>query len=518
MSSESRSDSAGEAAAFSDLPFLEDSRVAVVREAPRYCGLAPFDPSEAYPEWEGMQAGSEDNPAFRAVRGLFRELGMHAGAYGTSTWNPLGELIRPGETVVLKPNLVSHVNLGARVYGETDTDSLVTHGSVIRAVLDYAARALEGRGCLIVGDCPIQDTDWDALVRLVGLEQIAARVRDRFPGVEVRVRDYRLGRAVVKHGVMIRRVVSEIDDEDYMEVNIGRHSLLLPLFDGRAEFGVARYPRHRMRRAHTAEQNLYLLPRDFLNADVMINLPKMKAHMKAGITCALKNFVGLNGHKDYLPHFRYGSPKQGGDEYPDGNWLWDLMWHFRHQDWERDSGPGKLLNWAAGVACKQMLPYMSRVPTEDAMLGGGSWYGNDTLWRTVLDINRVFFYFDREKQMVNPDRAPNRRYLAILDGLVGGQKESPLAPTPIESGYMLAARNPVAMDAVAAALMRFDIHRLKQIERAFEIPELPLASFTPEQVSVLGSAEPGSIAEIYSSGEGVAFEPSRGYRGHIEYR
>ncbi|GEM_PF-5703185 len=30
----------------------------------------------------------------------------------------------------------------------------------------------------------------------------------------------------------------------------------------------------------------------------------MNSHMKAEITCALKNFVGINGHKDYLPHFR----------------------------------------------------------------------------------------------------------------------------------------------------------------------------------------------------------------------
>jgi uncharacterized protein (DUF362 family) len=497
---------------------LDDARVAVVRERPAYCSVAPFDPSESFPEWGVAPVGAEDNPAYRAVRELFIHLGMDRERFGTREWDPLGDLIHPGDTVVLKPNLVSHVNLGARAYGEEDTDSLVTHGSVIRVVLDYAARALKGSGRLIVGDCPIQDTEWESVVRLVGLDEIARSVRERFPGITVEVRDYRIGRAIVKNGVMLKRIVSEVREEDYLEVDLGRHSLLAPLFGDGAEFGVARYPRHRMRRAHTADRNLYLLPRDFLDADVMINLPKMKSHMKAGVTCALKNFVGLNGHKDYLPHFRYGSPKRGGDEYPDGNWLWDLMWYFRHQDWERDSGPVKMAFWAAGVACKELLPFLSRTPKQDAMLGGGSWHGNDTLWRTVLDINRAFFYYDRELQRVNPDLVPHRRYLAILDGLVGGHRESPLAPSPIASGYMLAARNPVAMDAVASALMRFDIAKLKQIDQAFRVEELPLARFRERDVQVYGGLDASSIEDIYRSGAGVAFEPSRGYRRHIEYR
>ena len=32
------------------------------------------------------------------------------------------------------------------------------------------------------------------------------------------------------------------------------------------------------------------------------SLPKLKTHKKAGITCALKNLIGINGNKEYLPH------------------------------------------------------------------------------------------------------------------------------------------------------------------------------------------------------------------------
>jgi hypothetical protein len=35
-----------------------------------------------------------------------------------------------------------------------------------------------------------------------------------------------------------------------------------------------------------------LIAKDVLEADIIINLPKLKMHKKAGVTNALKNFVG----------------------------------------------------------------------------------------------------------------------------------------------------------------------------------------------------------------------------------
>ena len=59
----------------------------------------------------------------------------------------------------------------------------------------------------------------------------------------------------------------------------------------------------------------YLLPASILKADVFINLPKLKTHRKAGITGAMKNLVGINGSKDWLPHHTAGPREDGGDEY-----------------------------------------------------------------------------------------------------------------------------------------------------------------------------------------------------------
>lgn len=494
---------------------LSDPRVALIRDRAGYAATPPFDASEAFPEWPGAPVGTEDNPAYRGVRSALAALGLDAANFGTATWNPLGDLISPGETVLLKPNLVSHVNLGARAYGLTDTDSLVTHGSFIRVTFDYVAKALAGTGRIIIGDCPIQDTDWDALVRLVGLDLLAEQLRDRYPGIELVVRDYRKGKAVMRGGVMIARVTDDVGSPNAIEVDLGDRSCLAPITGGTAEFGVSRYPRHRMRRAHQPGTHKYLIGGDFLDADVMITLPKMKSHMKAGITCALKNFVGINAHKDYLPHFRFGSPKNGGDEYPDGNWFWDLMWWFRHHDWDRDGGAAKLAFFGAGAISKLLLPYLGRRSSLDVAMGGGGWHGNETLWRTVLDINRAFFYFDRTERRVT-ERFAEPRYLALLDGLIGGHRESPLAPTPVASGVVLAARNPVALDAVAAVLMGLSPDRLPMIREGFRLTSLPLTSFGADAVVVQTPEWSGTLDELEQRTTGPYFDASRGFKGHVE--
>src|SRR5438045_9670723 len=53
-----------------------------------------------------------------------------------------------------------------------------------------------------------------------------------------------------------------------------------------------------------------------MDADVFINLPKLKTHKNVGLTCALKNLVGINANKNWLPHQTEGTPDQGGDQFP----------------------------------------------------------------------------------------------------------------------------------------------------------------------------------------------------------
>jgi uncharacterized protein (DUF362 family) len=72
--------------------------------------------------------------AAASVRDLFRFLGLDA-------HNPLGRWIRPGMTVVIKPNWVKHES------GQTEgRNALYTHTALVRVLIDATLAALGGRG------------------------------------------------------------------------------------------------------------------------------------------------------------------------------------------------------------------------------------------------------------------------------------------------------------------------------------------------------------------------------------
>ena len=98
--------------------------------------------------------------------------------------------------------------------------------------------------------------------------------------------------------------------------DLGRQSLLEPISANGNRFRVAWYDPRLMARTHHPGVHQYLVAKEVVEADVIINLPKLKTHRKAGVTCALKNLIGINGNKEYLPHHRVGGSQSGGDCYP----------------------------------------------------------------------------------------------------------------------------------------------------------------------------------------------------------
>src|ERR1700758_454169 len=117
-------------------------------DAAYYPQQPPFAPSCVYPEYGFGAAGSEPNAAYDAVRNCFQTARLDADHFGTAQWNPLADLIRPGETVLLKPNMVHQRH-------PRDAEGwkyVITHGSVIRAVADYVWKAIGPNGKIIVAD------------------------------------------------------------------------------------------------------------------------------------------------------------------------------------------------------------------------------------------------------------------------------------------------------------------------------------------------------------------------------
>ena len=163
----------------------------------------PYSPCAASPEYPFPRdtLSKRRNPTYEGVRNSLKLLNLDAHHRGDAEWNPLGTIIRPGDTVVLKPNLV-------RDFRETQPghgDCLITHGSVIRAVLDYVYIALGGRGRIVIADAPQNDADFDGIRRIAGLNEIQEFYRRR-ADLEVEVCDLRPACAHKIDGVIIDHV------------------------------------------------------------------------------------------------------------------------------------------------------------------------------------------------------------------------------------------------------------------------------------------------------------------------
>ncbi len=469
---------------------------------------APFSPGTAWPEYgrvsaRGVTGGA--NEVYTAVRNALRALGLDAAHEGTPDWNPLGGVITPGDTVVLKPNLV-------RDFRDSDpdhADCVVTHGAVIRAMLDYAWIALRGRGRLVVADAPHNDADFEAVRRITALDAIVEFYR-REVGCALEVRDLRPEAATKVDGVIVGHRVLSGDPAGYVKVDLGRHSMFAEIGELCEKLYGSEYDRSELVSHHSGGRHEYLLSGTVLQADCVISLPKLKTHKKTGLTANMKNLVGINGNKNWLPHHREGTPADGGDQYADSRTL-------------------RRVERATVAAFKRTFPHLG--PLRRAIAGpvkavgrnifgdtnkdtirSGNWYGNDTTWRMVLDLNRILFYADAQGRL--HDR-PVRRFFSLVDGLIGGEGNGPLDPKPKPAGVVIAGWNPIAVDLACARVMGFDYARIPMLRRALEAHDLRLVSFGHEEIQAFTA--PGASTSLRDFNERcVPFLPHFGWKGHIE--
>ena len=470
----------------------------------RYPVEQPFRPEEAYPELKGRVAvGREQNITYALFRRLLRDLGMDIGHFSTPDWNPFSEIIFPGQKVLIKPNLVRHLHLGGGDY-----NAVVTHGSLVRCVLDYVALALQGRGEIAVGDAPVQSADFALIVERMGLREICRDVAEIWQ-IPVRLSDFRLW---CVHLDESHRVVSggalEGDTAGYCRVDLGKRSLLSPLGSQSEKFRVTNYDPTEMGKHHNRSTNEYLIPRTVLDADVIISLPKLKTHRKVGLTAALKNVVGINGHKDWLPHHRVGSLDEGGDEYLRAS----VLKRMQTQLAERiDRAPHSPVN-RLGRLMDRVLGGLARSIAPDPFFEG-SWYGNDTLWRTALDLNRLLLYADRKGIMMD---VPQRKCLTVVDAMVAGEGDGPMEPTPRSCGILAGGMNPVAVDAVLATMIGFDFRKIPLIANGFNVKDWPLVGFGPQKVRVCSRDSRWGSLRVGEARQGLCFTPPSGWLGNVE--
>ena len=473
----------------------------------RYPDHPPYHPGESYPEYPFPgRLSTRPNAAYDGVRGALRLLGLDRERFGTRDWNPLGALIRPGDRVVIKPNMVRDFHEDPRA----GTEALVTHGSVVRAVVDYAYLALGGRGGLTVCDSPQNDGDWDGLWRAFRFDELLAFYREAAPGFELRIHDVRKEAVRKVHGVAVDRYARPGDPAGYVAVDLGDDSEFAdgPERTGRlygAEYDISQTAEH-----HRPGRHEYLIGRSFLDADVILNVPKWKTHKKSGVTVWIKSVIGICGDKNWLPHHTEGTPGEGGDQFPA-----DTM---KYRAEQRVVAATKRVLRHAGRTGKYVGAFMRRMgahvfgDTNKDAIRSGNWHGNDTIWRTVLDLHKCWIYADRDGVL---RKTPQRRFLCVVDGIVGGEGNGPLAPRARHDGVVLAGTDPVAMDTAATVLMGFDPDRLPILTRAPRARGFALARVTREEIRVR-SNRPEWDAPLAELKHPMDWQPHFGWVGIIE--
>ena len=422
-------------------------------ESIRYPLHAPFEPSQRYPEYpfdkNSVLDITEDNQVYDAMRGVLKSCDLDRNNYGTSSWNPFGGWVKPGDTVLIKPNLVMDHN-PAEQDQIRGLQCMITHPSIVRFIFDYIVIALQGEGTIIVGDAPVQDCDFEQVKRLSGYDRLFDFMKRSIPkGIEFWSGDFRDTCLKRENGKLVqldntRKIfegkVVDLADESYFNDYQQKHRLRVTNYEG------AKTVEH-----HINGKNEYCINSCVLKADVIFNLCKPKTHRIAGFTGALKNSVGMNSRKEYLPHHTKGSIRTGGDEYSYGHdfvkFINSVANDLKNSSMEKNHV--RLTSFFDGIG-RKTGKYLDKMnPSREKF---GMWHQNDTIWRTILDLNHLIIYCDKDGKM---SKTPQRRMINFGDMIVSGEKEGPLCPSYKFLGGMLFSDNVVEFDYILVYLMGF---------------------------------------------------------------
>ncbi|HMP89039.1 MAG TPA: DUF362 domain-containing protein [Kiritimatiellia bacterium] len=490
------------------------SKIAIGTTMARYCNAPPYHPDTRYPESPMAATSGTPNPAYQLFRKLLIDLEYDAHNAGRPEWNPLGHVIRPGNTVVIKPNFVLHENGSGG-----DLFAVITHPSILRAIADYVYLALKGRGRIIIADAPQMDCSWDRLSARLQLDDVQRCYRE-YLNFNLEVMDLRTFELIDagQPAYAGNRRARPGDPSGSVTFDLGTQSA----FHGipSENFYGADYNRRETIARHHDDVHQYEISKTILSADVIISVPKMKVHKKVGVTLNLKGLVGINTNKNCLIHYRLGTPSSGGDQLPDGadktdtamirsqRKLFDIL--LSRQTWWSDI----LYKTCRGMYRALIKPFRP-ISTESRLLDAGNWYGNDSAWRMTSDLAAILFYGDRHG---NLHKTMQRKIFCIVDGIIAGENEGPLAPDAKPAGILVAGENPLAVDIATARLMGFDPLKIKSFAiRNSNVWNFGVQDFQGLDILLDGNHVPSP--EFFSPEWKCPvppFVPHPGWIGHIE--
>lgn len=415
----------------------------------------PFNPSAQFEELP-LHEASPDNHIFGAVRSLLNELGLNNEKFGKKKWNPIGDLVDKGSKICIKPNYVIDRNSK-----NGDIESVITHTAVLRPIIEYSLIAVGENGKVIVADTPQMDCKWEELMKVTKLNLLQNYLKDiysyTFDIVDCRPfeinninKDYTIDNRCHKNG----------DPSGSITLDLGNLSMLSKV--GQCKYYGADYNTEETNEMHSGNRHIYQLGKTFMDADLLISVPKLKTHKKVGVTINCKGFVGLNTNKNCLVHYRLGSAHENGDQFPayieNSSKRLIKIERFFQELLLSDESNFKTNVYHFLKKCFKFIFKHKLKSSKFRYFDGGNWSGNDSAWRMTSDLAYIIkekFKFDRTKK--------EKSFMTLVDGVIGGELEGPLRPDGVKSNSLIAGFDPFFVDIVSTILMGFDYTKIKYL-------------------------------------------------------
>jgi uncharacterized protein (DUF362 family) len=349
--------------------------------------------------------------------------------------NPLRDLVADtnGDGVVrvlIKPNTVQYYSDS----GTTDRNPVYVHPAMIRPLVDMAARA--GAAQIHVGD---------------GSDNTGALFTSRLDPMGY-TQAYFDQMSAAWPGVAIARVDFH-SPKRWSWCGLGTQA------GGPSAWASSGYTVSQLQKAQDSSASSYFSAKDshgrsgpgaascmgwlaladeLLDADVIIDLPKLKVHYLGVNTCAIKNWVGITTYSTFnssnISGCRVSHNVAGADAY-------------------------------------------------------GMDFGNDSLWRELVDAHRNVLY--RRGDAVYT--TAQRRYLCVVDAINCAERyHVPSKPWHYWLHSVIAGVDPVGVDAVASRLQCYDFRRIPIVNNAHAVSvnsSWPLGTADPGKVRVVGGAD-----------------------------
>ena len=336
--------------------------------------------------------------------------------------NPLSNLIEPGDMVVLKPNLVGTERIAFEG---------CTRMPVLRPIIDLAVEA--GASEVVIAEGPASPNLNDEVFYSTNITDLVDEMQLKHPDVPISYQN--------------------INNDNWTWVDLGQNSTFYGVHTSEELYSYGEIRMDQNSYYHATDNNgynphgytpgLYAIANTIFEADVLINVPKMKVHMITGVTMSLKNLIGIT-----VSDTGNATNQSPIKDIPH----WNTSYSHRGEEKER-------------------------IDT----------FENSVIWRVNADLHKIALYAGKNGNL-RPTK--QRKYLSVVDGIIG--MEGPLiydgTPDPRPTGAIVAGQDPVAVDIVGSRIMGFNYTVLYSLTNMAKISDHMIGTTEPTKICVLGTS------------------------------